>query len=101
MTPLPPPVRRWWISLDRLQHTIVKLIAYAATMTVVVISLVIAVAALAASNTNSTQLHGSCDFLRSIAAAPVNDKTSPLGLSIVNGAKHWFAVQHCSKIASQ
>lgn len=101
MTPVPPPVRRWWLGLDRLQHTLVKLIAYAASMTVIVIALVIAVAALAASNTNSTELHGSCDFLRSIASAPTNAKTSPLGLSIVNGAKHWSAVQHCPKVASQ
>lgn len=90
-----PPVKRWWSGLDRLQHTIVKLVAFGAAMTVVVIALVIAVAALSAANTNSTELHGSCDFLHSIAEAPLTPQTSQLGLQIVAGAKHWLAVQHC------
>lgn len=91
-----PPVRRWWQSLDKLQHTIVKLVAFGAVMTMLTITLVIAVAALAAAQTNSTELHGSCDFLRSIATAPTDAKTSKLGFSILTGAKHWYAVQHCS-----
>lgn len=67
-------------------------------MVLVIAALLIALLAISKADDANHGLHGGCGFLKGVATAQITEKTSALGLTIVQQARYWYQAADCGTL---